>query len=426
MTSAAFWRLVWLSLRRDRRGALFSGFGVAVGVGALVFFVALGLGVGRVVRERVFPVDTSLIDVVPPTVSLGALLGGGKLDAAAVERLAALPGVAKVHRKMNVRVPAVSRYEGDFFGSRLRMGLEILAVGVDPELVRADVAMGEFKDPGAGKPIPCLVSTRLVEIYNKTFAPARNLPQLSPELLVGFVFPVEFNRSFVAATAPGPVTSTQLQIVGVSSRALLAGVTIPLEVAQRLNRDAEADAETFTAVTLAAQDPSATPRILDDVKQMGLNVDDQERRLAENAGAAVALTTSALALLSVLICLLAGINIAHALSAAVRARAKEIGVMQAVGAARSDVRNLVLAEAAVIGAGGGLAGTLVAVLVSLGVDRLSASYLPPFPFKPDTYFAFPPAVLAGGALVGLFAALAGAYFPSRRAAATEPARTLAG
>ncbi len=424
MKAASLWKLVRLSLGRDLRGAIFSGFGVTVGVGALVFFVALGLGVGKVVREKVFPVDTRLVDVVPPALSLGALLGGGKLDAAAVERLAALPGVAAVHRKMNVRVPAVSRYEGDFFGSRLRMGVEILAVGVEPELVRGDIAMGDFKDPGPDKPIPCLVSTQLLEIYNKTFAPARKLPQISPQLIVGFVFPVEFNRSFVAATGGGPVTAGQLQIVGVSSRAILAGVTIPMDVAQRINRAAGADADTFTAVTLVAKDPSARPQLVSQVRQMGFEVDEQV--LAERVGAAVALTTSALALLSVLICLLAAINIAHALSASVRARAKEIGVMQAVGAARSDVRNLVLAEAAVIGAVGGAVGTLVAVGLSFAVDRLSAAYLPPFPFKPDSYFDFPPWMLAGGVLLGLAAALAGAYLPSRRAAATEPARTLAG
>ena len=426
MTFGSLSRLVRLSLQRDLRGALFSGFGVAVGVGALVFFLALGLGVGRVVRERVFPLDSRLIDVVPPTLSLGAILGGGKLDDDAVQRLRELPGVERVHGKMNVRVPAVSRYEGDFFGSHLRMGLEILAVGVDPELVRKDVALGDFKDPGPGKPIPCLISTRLVEIYNKTFAPARHLPQLSSSLLVGFVFPVEFNRSFVAATAPGPVSATQLQIVGVSDRAILAGVTLPLDAAIRVNHDASADDKTFTAVTLVAKDPSATPGLLEAVKQMGLQIDDQERRLAENAGAAVTLTTSALALLSFLICLLAAINIAHALSASVRARAKELGVMQAVGASRAEVRNLVLAEAAVVGFGGSLAGTLAAVLAAWGVDLLSSHYLPPFPFKSDSYFQFPPSVLLGGLAVGLLAAWVGAYFPSRRAAATDPARTLAG
>ncbi|MBI3181005.1 MAG: FtsX-like permease family protein [Myxococcales bacterium] len=397
-----------------------------MGVGSLVFFLGLGLGVGKVVREKVFPQDARLVDVVPPTLSLGAFIGGGKIDQAAVDRLAALPGVERVYRKMTVRVPAVSRYEGDFFGARLRMGVEILAVGVDPGLVKKDIQLGEFSDPGPGKPIPGVAASRLLEIYNKSFAPARRLPQLSPTMVVGFAFPVEFNRSFVAATAPGPITQEQVQVVGVSDRGLLAGITIPLEVAVRINRSAGVDAETFTGATLQAVDPSAVPRVVEEAKRMGLQIDDQERRLAENAGAAVAVTTSALALLSALICLLAGVNIAHALSASVRARAKEIGVMQAVGASRSDVRDLVFAEAAALGLFGGAVGTVLAVAAMKAVDLLSASYLPPFPFKPDTFFALPWYVVAGGVALGLLAALAGAYFPARHAASMDPARTLAG
>ncbi len=426
MRLAALSRLVRLSIARERRGAFFSAFGVAVGVGALVFFVGLGLGVGRVIRERVFPTDARLVDVVPPAVSLGSLLGGGKLDADMVERLSSLPGVEKVYRKMNVRVPAVSRYEGAFFGSRLRMGMEILAVGVDSGLVAGDVQLGEFKDPGPDKPIPAVISTRLLEIYNKTFAPARKLPQISAQMLVGFGFPVEFNRSYVAQTAGGPTTSAQAQVVGASDRALLAGITIPLETAIRLNRASGVDADTFTGVTLVAHDPSQVPALVAAVKEMGLEIDDQERRLAENAGAAVTLTTSALALLSILICVLAAVNIAHALSASVRARAKEIGVMQAVGASRADVRNIVLAEAGVVGLAGGAIGTGVALVLAVIINRLAARYLPDFPFKPDSFFSFPWPVVVGGVALGLVAALAGAYFPSRRAAATDPARTLAG
>ncbi|MGA9525268.1 MAG: FtsX-like permease family protein [Myxococcaceae bacterium] len=426
MRWSALARLVRLNLSRDVRGALSSAFGVGVGVGALVFFVALGLGVGEVVRERVFPVDSSLVDVVPPQISLGSLLGGGKLDQDTVDRLAALPEVAEVYRKMNVRVPAVSRYDGDFFGSRLRIGLEILAVGVDPGLVRDDVELGEFRDPGENAPLPGIASTRLLEIYNKSFAPARRLPQLSPALIAGFVFPVEFNRSWVAAAAPGPSFPTRVQVVGVSDHALLAGITLPLETAIRLNRQAGVDAETFTAVTLRAKDPAGVSRIVAAVKEMGLEVDDQERRMAENAGAAVTIITSALALLSFLICLLAATNIAHALSASVRARSKEIGVMQAVGASRADVRAIVLGEASVIGFVGGTVGTLCAVALALGVDRLAASWLPPFPFKPDSFFEFPGLLVIGGILLGSVAALAGAIVPGQKAAATDPARTLAG
>lgn len=427
MTSRSLIRLVRLGLSRDRRGALFSAFGVAIGIGSLVFFVGLGLGVGKVIREKVFPVDARLVDVVPSSVSLGSFLGGGKLDQATVERLAALPQVANVYRKMNVRVPAITRYDGSFFGSRLRMGLEMLVVGVDRGLVADDVEKKPFEDPGPGGGlVPAIASNRLLEIYNKTFAPARNLPQLSPSLLVGFRFPVEFNRSYVAQTAPGPVTSAQFQIAGLSDRALLAGLTVPLETAIRINRASGVDAETFTALTIETKDPSQVPEIVAEVKRMGLEIDDQERRLAENAGAAVTITTSAMALLSALICVLAAVNIAHALSASVRARAKEIGVMRAVGASRGDVRSIVLAEAALLGLVGGIAGTVFAVLVATLGNRALLNQLGEFPFKPDTFFSFPPWLWVGGVLLGVLAAIAGAYFPSRHAAAMDPARTLAG
>ncbi|WP_375767180.1 ABC transporter permease [Archangium gephyra] len=427
MRLAALSQLVRLSLSRERRGAFFSAFGVAMGVGALVFFVGLGLGVGRVIRERIFPNDARLVDVVPPAVSLGSFLGGGKLDTTMVERLQALPGVEKLYRKMSVRAPAASLYQGDFFGRKMRMGMDVLAVGVEPGLVEGDVQLGKFVDPGPGQPLPGLISTRLLEIYNNTFAPARKLPTLTPSLLVGFTLPVDFNRSYVTAPLPDvAVISSQVQVVGASDRALLAGVTIPLDAAIRLNRELGQDAETYSGITLVATSPGAVPGLMAAVREMGLEIDDQERRLAENVGAAVTLTTSALALLSILICVLAAVNIAHALSASVRARAKEIGVMQAVGASRSDVRNIVLAEAGVVGLLGGFLGTLVAILLALVIDRLAVSYLPQFPFKPESFFSFPWPVVVGGVVLGLLAALAGAWFPSHRAAATDPARTLAG
>lgn len=426
MTSGSLLALVRQSLSRDRRSAALSAFGVAIGIGALVFFVALGQGVGRVIREKIFPVDARLVDVVPPTLALGGLLGAGKLDAATVERLEALPDVERVFRKMTVRVPAITRYDGDFFGSNLRMGVEVLAIGVDPGFVEQDVLTGKFEDPPPGEPVPVVISSRLLEIYNKSFAPARRLPQLSPAIVVGFSFPVDFNRSYVAATSGGPVTSVRARVVGVSDRALLAGITVPLATAVRMNQAAGVDATTFTGVTLQARDPSGVPRISEAVQRMGLQIDDQERRLAQNAGLAVALTTSALALLSVLICVLAAINIAHALSAQVRARAREIGVMRAVGASQADVRGIVLAEAAAIGLGGGLIGTAAAWLGAFVVDRSAGAFLPDFPFKPDTFFGFPWWLLLGGVAIGVVAALSGAFLPSRRAAAVDPARTLAG
>jgi ABC-type lipoprotein release transport system permease subunit len=414
---------MWLGLGRNRRGAIFSAIGVGVGIGSLVFFVSLGLGVAQVVREKVFPVEVGLLEVVPASVSLGGL-AAGKLDKGTLERLTRHPEVAAVFPKMSVRVPSMSRYDGGFFGSQLRMSVEVLAVGVDPGLVKKDVQLGDFADPPPGQPVPALISGRLLDIYNTSFAPIRRLPRLSAALLVGFTFPVQFNRSMIGGTA-GPSVDHQVQIVGVSERALLAGITLPLQTAIRLNRSVNADAESYSAVTLLARSPSAIPTIVEEVKKMGLRIDDQERRLAESVGSAVAVTTSALALLSVLICLLAAINIAHALFASVVSRAKEIGIMQAVGASRADIRKLILSEAAVVGLCGGIGGTLAALAVSTILDRFAGSWLPSFPFKPESFFLRHWSIWAGGVLLGLVAALAGAYFPSRYAARMDPARTVA-
>ncbi len=426
MRASEWVALVKLSLGRDKRFAISSTFGITVGVASLVFFVGLGLGIAKLLREKVFPVDARLVEVVPPKLALGGLLGGGKIDEATVKRLGELPGVAQSFRKMNVRVPAVSRYDGDFFGRPLRMGLEVLAVGVDPELVKGDLLLGDFKDHGPSQPVPAMAASRLLEIYNKSFAPARGLPNLTPQLVAGLMIPVEFNRSFVTASPGGSVTATQLQLVGVSNRGLLAGVTIPLETAKRINRASGADAETFTAVTLLAASQGDVPAVVNAVKELGLQVDDQEQQMAQNAAAVVVLTTAAMALLSGLICLLAAVNIAHALASAVRARARDIGIMRAVGASQADIRNWVLGEATVLGLVGGLVGTLLAIGAAVGIDIWVTQALPPFPFKPDTFFDWPVWLWGAGVLLGTAAAFFGAWGPGRQAARIDPAATLAG
>ena len=421
-------QLVLINLRRDLRGLFLAAFGVAAGIGALAFFVALGGGVGEVVRTRVFPADARLVEVIPPKVSVG-LFGGVHLDDDAVERLRALAGVEAVHRKMQLRVPAVSRYDGVFFGQRLRMGLEILGEGVDPGLVEADLFPGKpFADPGDDGPVPVLVSSRLLEIYNGSFAKNRGLPALQPGLLAGFQFPVSYGRSYVtsAAAARAEVVQQEAVLVGISDRAMLQGITVPLETARRLNARFGQDAKSYSSVVLTAATPDVVPRITEAVRELGFEIDDSERSLAERVGAAVAITTGTLALLSLLICALAAVNIALSLGASIRNRSKEIGILRAVGATSRDVALLVLGEAAVVGLLGGAAGALIALGAGALVDWAAASFLPAFPFKPESFFLFPPWLLGAAVALGVVAALLGAYPPARRAARLDPARAIGG
>lgn len=419
MRKGALLRLVGLGLRRDLRGLWLSLIGVAAGVGALLFFLAAGLGTGELLRTRILPVDARLVEVVPPSVSLG-LFGKVELDDRKVEELVALPGVEAAYRKMRVRVPAVSRYDGNFFGRRMRMGVEIVAEGVEPAFFEG---AGELGDLGE-EVVPVVLSPRLLEIYNESFARERGLPRLGEKLLVGFEFPLELGRSFVGDDH-GKRLAIRGRVVGFSQRAMLQGVSLPLETARRLNERMGVDATRYSAVVLQAVDAGQVPAIMEKVRELGLEIDDSERQLSQRVGAAVAIATGMLSLLGLLICALASVNIALSLGASVRSRAREFGIFRAVGATSGDIAALVLGEAVAVGGLGGLLGVTGAWLSARAADALFAATLPAFPFKPESFFAFPPWLFLLGLGVGLGAALVGALAPVRRAIRLDPARILA-
>ncbi len=227
MRARALVHLATLNLRSDRRGALVNAGAACVGAAALVFFLALGMGVGEAAR-RLFPGDARLVEVVPAAVSLGGALGGGELDDAGVARLAAIPGVEGAWRRLSLRVPvAASRPpEGVKVNWPTGFTVQVPVVGVDPGLLASDVARGlRFEDPPPGRPIPVMASRRLLEVYNKTIAPAWNLRRLPPGLdLVGLEFPVRVGFSIIPQKTEDRVSEERLALVGLSDRipALLA------------------------------------------------------------------------------------------------------------------------------------------------------------------------------------------------------------
>ena len=119
--------LLWITgaaLRADRRGAAVNAAAACVGAAALVLFLALGLGVGAAAR-RMFPADARLVEVVPAGVSLGGILGGGRLDEAAVARLRALPGAEAAWPRLPLRVPVSASEPEGGLGGRWPSGLAL-------------------------------------------------------------------------------------------------------------------------------------------------------------------------------------------------------------------------------------------------------------------------------------------------------------
>jgi putative ABC transport system permease protein len=248
----------------------------------------------------------------------------------------------------------------------------------------------------------------LLALYDTTFAPTRGLPYLTPSAILGFTLPVTVGRSLVAASGPGPAETVSARLACVSPRALLAGLTVPLEVVRAWNRRAGVDAETYSAVALTVAAADQLPALEEAVRRMGFAIDDSERRGASLAGEAAAVFTLVLGLLSLLITALAALGISQSLTLAVRARRREIGLLRALGATPGDAARLVLWEAAALGLAGGLLGLGSAVAAATLADRVALGLF----------------LMAAALGLALLSALAGALAPARLAAGLDPARSL--
>jgi ABC-type lipoprotein release transport system permease subunit len=469
MTIARTASLVWMSIRRARRQFVLSAFGIAVGIASLAFFSALSAGVRQVVLGRVFRVDR--IEVEPAKsggldLSFG-LLGGGPAPVSdeTVARLGALPGVRSASPRMRLAFPAKAWGGAQIFGSNRYA--ELLGDGVDPAAVAAEAASfgpepfadlegqdlerthaacqadADCTTPGeycawdvhrCEKPVPALVSRYMVELYNGAFAASHNMPRLSDFLLSrfkGFTFTVELGTSFVGPRAArGVPRQRRVMLVGVSDRAVPIGLSFPLAYVRRWNAEYAGEAGSgapdgagkaaggYTSVTLDVADRRAITSVAAAARGMGLTVVDSG---AEQAGLAITLVTLLFGLVSLAILAVATINIAHTFFRVVVERRREIGVMRSVGASAGDIQRLLLGEAASVGLVGGIVGLSWAWLLAAAIDQASRRLLPEFPFKPETYFRFSPALVAGVVGFAVAACLLGAAWPARRAARMEPA-----
>ena len=473
MRIASLSTLIRRDLRRTRGALATSGFGIAAGTAALVFFLALGLGVRAVLLGRVFPIDQ--IELEPPKAEdpglLGLVLGGAPPPGITPEqasRLAATPGVLGVYPKLKLAFPASARGGRELLGREVGTS-ELVGDGIDPALVAGDLADPKaFSDPlerpgpacrddagctapqycetlpgvatngSAGgeapsskrcvDPVPALVSQYLVEIFDKSLAPAHGLPPVGRTLVEraqGVTFDMRLGESLLGRARAGVPRTVRVRVVGVSRRAIDLGLTFPAPVVRRWNAEyaGERAAQSYSSVVVQTASGADTGAAIAAGAAMALEPrDTRARDVSVLINGIIAL----LSLVSGVLLVVSASNIAYTFRVLVNERRVEIALYRAVGATAADMRAWMMGLALSVGLVGGLAGLTLARLAALAADWAAATRLPDGPVKPSTFFDFPWWLSLGGVAFGaLFAAL-GAWGPARRAARVEPASALAG
>ncbi len=480
MAIARWARLVRQSLRRNRRDFAFSGIGIVIGIGTLLFFTSLGTGIKETVLERVFVVRQ--LEVVKPSydfgaVRSGALFGEKSLDDDAAQRLAKIPGVAGVYPKMKLTFPTSAHGGAGILGQDI--WAELIADGIPAELVGEVSGPFAFKDwdsvactqtsecPASHEctdgicrgvscdadaaceaptycdttdgicrmPIPVVISPALLEIYNGSLHTAlsgasgglSNLPQLSEKAVLGLSFDAVFGKSYLGK-AKAKQVRRRATLVGFSDKAIQLGATMPIGYVQRLNGrfSGENAAKEYHSIVLDTVSNDAVPEVARTVTEdLGWALSDKYEN-AQRAGLLILLITLVFNLISLIILAIAAVNIMHVFLMIILERRRELALMRALGATRGSIRALVLGEATALGVVGGTLGVVLGWLATLGVDAVFSSQVADFPFKPETLFSVEPWMVGACIGVAVVFCWVGALLPAFRASRIDPAAALAG
>ncbi|MFB6080171.1 MAG: ABC transporter permease [Haloferacaceae archaeon] len=117
--------------------------------------------------------------------------------------------------------------------------------------------------------------------------------------------------------------------------------------------------------------------------------------------------------------LVAGVSIANTMLMAVVKRREEIGVLRAVGYARTDIVRILLVEAALLGTIGAVCGAALALLATMAANAV-------FLGEPLAFTGTEILYLAGAAVFGVVTSLIAGVYPAWRAANERPLDALRG
>jgi putative ABC transport system permease protein len=400
-------RFAWRALFGYRLRTLLMVLAMSIGVGAVVVLTSLGEGARRYVRNKFSSLGSNLVAIFPGRAETvggapGTIMGRTPRDLTLDDALALL------------RIPAVRRVAplvvGEAEVSWEDRNREVPILGSTADLIEVrhlTVAQGSFlpaEDPRRAAPV-CVIGSKVrqelfgahsplgewVRIGDHRFRVVGVLAQEGQSLGLDIdevvIVPVAsaqavFNLPSLLRVLVEARTREDLQPAGQYRCRICTDI-------QRVLRERHEGEEDVTLVT-------------EDTVLAGL-----DRIL-------VALTLALGAIASVSLAV-AGILIMNVMLIAVSQRRAEIGLLKALGASPGQIRLLFFAEAAVLSAAGGLAGSLLGQLGSFAI-RLVYPTLP----------AFAPAWASAGALaIAMLAGIGFSQLPARRAARLDPALALA-
>ena len=370
--------------------------GIAIGVTAVVLLTSIGAGLREYMLTEFTQFGTNIVAINPGVTSTfgaptGVLNSQRPLTLDDAEALKRVPYV----------IDTMAAVQGNASVAANGRERRVMVSGVGPEMPQVfsfAVALGEFlppDDPRAPRALVVLGSKLRDELYG-------DANPLGERIRVGG----DRYRVIGVMESKGTVLGMDLDDV----------VYIPAARGLSLfNR------EGLFEIDVLYSDASVADEVVSGVRRMLITRHGGEdftivtqQQMLDVLGSVLNVVTLAVGALGSISLLVGGVGIFTIMTIAVRERTFEIGLLRAVGARRSQVRNLFVGESILLAGFGGLAG----LLLGAAIVELSRLVLPSMPLAYSLPYA------AAALLLSLVIGLLAGVVPAQRAAALDPVQAL--
>lgn len=380
-------RLGLTGLRSRLGRSLLTALGISIGVAAIVAILGISASGRANLLDTLDRLGTNLLRVTP---------GQGvfsQADALPEDSTLMLARVGPVQRVSSTSLLDVTVRRNDLIPELETGGLSVIAVPTDlDEVLNVDVIDGRFLD-GASSEVPTAVLG---------FVAAGRLglddTSIAPRVYIGDEW---FTVIGILDEMPLHPEIERAVVIGLGvAEALFDPDVAPTALFARIHPDRVDDVVDVIPATVSPQAPDQ------------VQVTRPSDALVARQAAEEALTGLLIGLGSVAL-LVGGVAIANIMVMSVLERRMEIGVRRALGATRRHIRLQFLLEAILLAGIGGLVGTLLGALITIGYAATR-----------DLTIAIPLEGLAGSLAAALAIGAVAGLYPAIRASRVPPAQAV--
>ena len=432
MNPSDFLRNAFSNLRARKLRSFLTIFAVVIGAALISLLVSLAIGTQNFLTAQVratMPPNIVMVASGPSAfeIGLGGLGFGVKpqevsqddgspfslkpLTLKNIENIKAIPHVERTDPYIILQAESVRLQDSD---KRFRTQLRAM-----PEYVvqTKDLVAGRYiSDLSRGE---CIIANQYLESFG--------LKQ--PQEAIGKQIIIQVRQASSLIGLPSEVREYSFTIAGVTERTLnsteiIISMADGIDIARFWGNNADLYTDRIPPAILQVKvdDSQYERQVSDNIKDLGLGAITSNDILGL-VGTIFTIIEVVLSVFGLIALGVASLGIINTLIMSIHERTREIGIMKAVGASKSTIRQMFTIEGAVIGFVGGIIGVTVSYILGFAINRIShATFLRDF--ETLNISVIPWWLIMGVIILTTIIALLAALYPSYRASELDPIEAL--